>query len=224
MIMISALATFLAVSCLSLPASGWYMNNEGGACVVPDIKFGSYDPIPYFTWSHNIGTKITFACDEGYTLNGPGYAYCRMSGEWTELPKCIPKVQGNVCVLPEKSDNAIYIEPQKSHYKVGDIVTFDCTGYKKIDGHGVSRCGENGRFDPLPPRCVAPRCDPPQAPNYGLISPVRGSYVVGEVINYECEEGFDLIGDVNATCQEDGLFTESSTLCTSKFFKFLAFV
>ena len=59
-------------------------------------------------------------------------------------------------------------------------------------------------------------CDPPQAPENGNFTPSnRTFYFFGEVITYECDEEYGLVGEATAVCMNRTSFAVTPT-CESE--------
>lgn len=64
-------------------------------CVVPDLPSHLHVDSSFA----NIGSSVSFSCDEGYYINGTGGVYCRNNRTWSSnsLPTCISSQKGKPC-------------------------------------------------------------------------------------------------------------------------------
>jgi hypothetical protein len=58
-------------------------------------------------------------------------------------------------------------------------------------------------------------CQNPDAPTNGKVS--GNSYFFGDQIQYECEEGFHLVGNDQAVCSENGTWSAEAPQCKGRF-------
>ncbi|XP_039249726.2 zona pellucida sperm-binding protein 3 receptor-like isoform X2 [Styela clava] len=213
----------LLISCFSCTVFGFFPNdrrNKMVTCEEPNMKNGNHNPkVGFFeNWRQPLFELITFTCNDGFELKGAKRSRCQLNGKWyPEEPTCEP-IEGVgakilPCVLPPVGDH-VDVNPLKATYDTDETVDFACNGFRKSDGFKRTRCGKDGEFHPSPPKCIQPKCPPPQVPSNGAIRPNRTSYSVGEVVNFKCIKGYKLVGKtLNATCGEDGHFTASDAKC-----------
>lgn len=60
-------------------------------------------------------------------------------------------------------------------------------------------------------------CKFPGTPVNGKANHAKSSYAINEVITYECDLGYTLVGHQDIVCQKDGHFSSKVPLCKSKF-------
>lgn len=59
-------------------------------------------------------------------------------------------------------------------------------------------------------------CVFPGNPVKGYTSPTRSFYEIGEEVQFDCEEGYTLVGSQTSECTENGSFDEKLPSCISK--------
>lgn len=64
--------------------------------------------------------------------------------------------------------------------------------------------------------CSGVACKNPGKPASGSIFPVRAMYSVDDVINFKCNDGYQLVGSESAVCGEEGEFSETNPTCQCK--------
>lgn len=152
---------------------------------------------------------VKYRCDEHFELKGAPKAFCAPNGQWTHpVPKCIapkcPKLQA-----PKKGS----LSPVRKEYKVGEMVVFECVKYYQIQGAEKLTCQRNGKWDNPEPICVRITCDPIDPPVDGSLTPDKDSYNVKDVITFECNDNFNLVGSEVSTCLPTGEFSDEAPQC-----------
>ncbi|KAJ8676669.1 hypothetical protein QAD02_012456 [Eretmocerus hayati] len=151
--------------------------------------------IEYVTTEHDrddltilqVGQKLEFKCDAGYTLVGQSVLTCQNNGTWNfERPTCIPmschppkQIQHGRFILAVTNDThetfskrARSRDSTKSQaygntYLIGDIVAFSCKpGFKFEGSHNLIeefklQCRDNGTWIGFVPNCKPRQCSPP---------------------------------------------------------------
>lgn len=155
----------------------------------------------------HLGSICSFECESGYVMNGLSRTRCSNSGEWTNpLPEC-DRVQ---CPL-------LHARPHtkmdcSDHRWFGTECVFSCAvGYSLI-GERIMRCVEDGRWDAGQPYCRLMTCGQ-------LFPPLNGKIKCSDADNYgsecvyECDNGFDILGSNQATCNAQGRWVGGRPLC-----------
>ena len=55
------------------------------------------------------------------------------------------------------------------------------------------------------------------APENGSLDPEEDQYVVDDVVTFNCDDGFELVGSRKLTCQTDGEWTDDEPTCEREF-------
>ncbi|XP_030637838.1 sushi domain-containing protein 4-like isoform X1 [Chanos chanos] len=153
------------------------------------------------------GTVIEYFCDEGYNLKGDyRYLTCQ-NGEWDGPMQisCLP-IQGCARPFPIQHGTMNLSETNRGSYPLGTVLQYSCDPGYTLDGSSSITCTRESAWSPGPPRCVRTNlCRPPFEPENGGYtchpSPC-GRLTQGTVIEYFCDEGYNLKGDYRyLTCQ-----------------------
>ena len=158
----------------------------------------------------HVGAEIIFSCNPGFTLNGAGRVVCGESGMWSAS---VPVCEANSCIKPEVLHGYVIGEP---NYQIGDIIEIGCeTGYK-IQGRSTLECLANQEWSLPPPLCNVVKCQPPLLDN-GLIKGEHhdGNYSLGLNIQFECRDGYELVGETDTVCQSDGRWSNIIPKCNA---------
>ncbi len=84
-------------------------------------------------------------------------------------------------------------------------------GYDLV-GPGTITCGPEGKWTGYVPTCKAITCPSPLPPLNGRVMD-NGHYLVGNTVQYICNEGFVLIGEPIIRCTEAGLWSHAPPFC-----------
>ncbi|XP_071820760.1 complement receptor type 2-like [Apostichopus japonicus] len=170
-------------------------------CLKQDDNITCQDPpsMDHASWSRNVA-KVTYTCNEGYSLEGDGEIVCSEDGSWSRirgqclLPTCDP---------PGRSENLIQIGLD---YSVSATVYYECTAGYTLQGTSTRTCLGNRTWSGSNPSCLANNC-PPLVPgtNLTIQRSGTGNYIVHDVVTFACVEGFFLKtpGPIHCTCQTD---------------------
>ena len=114
----------------------------------------------------------------------------------------------------------------------GSTATYECdAGYVLVGGEETRTCQENGQWSGTAPTCnskssvcfsgkssIVDACILTVVDCGSLASPTNGQVSLttttfGSTATYECDTGFNLIGDMERTCQENGQWTGGAPTC-----------
>ncbi|XP_035208197.1 sushi, von Willebrand factor type A, EGF and pentraxin domain-containing protein 1-like [Stegodyphus dumicola] len=95
----------------------------------------------------------------------------------------------------------------------GSIATFFCG---KDDVYGTSKCLETGDWSASMPSCSKGLCEPPVAPENGMIVIKPSVPSIGSIVSYACQEGFRLQGVQTTRCLETLEWTFAAPKCLRK--------
>ncbi|XP_013379039.1 P-selectin-like [Lingula anatina] len=157
-----------------------------------------------------VGGQINYTCQAGYQLTGfEGSITCNSDGNYSvdaSVGTCVALSCSNYTL---NSNNHVTGNDTSGSYVYGTVIEFTCEdGYELVGGGGATtklvRCNASGArvdWDSTVPTCQAFSCS-----NYTLNSnnhvtgnDTSGSYVYGTVIEFTCEDGYELVGGGGAT-------------------------
>ena len=154
------------------------------------------------------GSKAMYKCNRGYTLHGSEMVECLANGTWYPMAdtECLPVDCGEPPTV--RYSNTWY-----NSTALGARAEFECsTGYE-ISGSKIIHCREDGRWSNHLPQCRPVNCPRPIQPVNGGIE--GSDYSFASEITYECDAGFNLIGQAVRRCQADATWSGSEPICTS---------
>ena len=95
--------------------------------------------------------------------------------------------------------------------KQGTLLTYNCDpGYEIVSVDKVL-CGSRGQWIKPMPKCKTVLCQPPKNVANGRTS--FGGTTFGEVVIYKCKKGHYLLGPLNSTCTEIGVWEPPAPKC-----------
>ncbi|KAL4233499.1 hypothetical protein ACF0H5_008180 [Mactra antiquata] len=162
--------------------------SDCGILAIPNGRFNASSGTTY-------GESAQLSCNTGYTLSGDTDVTCLSSGSWNGSATCTIVDCGTPSI-----DNAELAEaPKGTTY--GEVALLSCsTGYL-LDGASFVTCQADGNWSTLP-TCNVIECGDP--------TPVNGessgdtNFTYNSLVQISCNDGFDITGNSNITCQADG--------------------
>ncbi|KAH3889331.1 hypothetical protein DPMN_013385 [Dreissena polymorpha] len=156
-------------------------------------------------------SQAEFECDIGYSLSGNKTRTCtdtgRATGVWAGTsPTCVIKDCG---LLTAPGNGTI---DTQTGTKYQSVTLFYCnTGFDLI-GVSSTKCGADGVWDSVKPRCQIKDCLSLAAPANGNINLPQGTTYSANV-TYTCNIGYTLNGIASRICQSTGQWTNSPPTC-----------
>ncbi|XP_013383226.1 sushi, von Willebrand factor type A, EGF and pentraxin domain-containing protein 1 [Lingula anatina] len=164
----------------------------------PELKHGE------MTGDHGYGGHMLYKCNSGYRLVGDYRRECLADGTWSvTAPICEPLK----CSKPTIPDG--YVNGQ--NFILGSIIQYGCNTNFELIGNDTRECLENQTWSGVAPFCEVIRCSVPKAVANGMI--MLNGYKVGEVAEYKCNNGYEIIGSAKRTCQNDKTWSGSDPSC-----------
>uniref|UniRef100_A0A3Q1IA57 Sushi domain-containing protein n=1 Tax=Anabas testudineus TaxID=64144 RepID=A0A3Q1IA57_ANATE len=191
-------------------------------CGPPVIPNGRWTPqLKMYEPNKNIQIR----CNEGYNAV-VSQLTCRKgqwkTGEVTPPIFCTPSLKS--CKPPPKVDNAVVMESYQSEYLSGSEVTYQCKDDLRLEaeGGGTIRC-QDGEWENKNIECTSTKaqyqqgdviyftcetvkpCELPDDIPNGYYRIIKGEeFVFGAVIQYVCNEGYQMVSKVSSrTCMLD---------------------
>ncbi|XP_070967449.1 complement decay-accelerating factor-like isoform X3 [Oncorhynchus clarkii lewisi] len=155
------------------------------------------------------GSEVLFQCTNGYMKAQGSESITCTSGEWSTL-ELICKQKD--CGAPKEMPHLTY-EFYKEGTLFGASARAICDKGYQVQGSSYRQCyatGWSGRS-----RCEVVTCEEPIDIMNGMISekPDKQFPEYGDVIQYSCDEGYTLIGNISIECEEDGEYNSFPPAC-----------
>ncbi|XP_070564050.1 zonadhesin-like [Ptychodera flava] len=164
------------------------------------------------------GAKVSYYCDDGYQLYDGNTNACIeelsitcSDGSWTNsMPLCVQK-----CNNPGVPEHGYQKEGYQYPVCHGTELSFACTEKHNLVGEDTIKCTD-GEWSAALPLCT-PCCDDPGTPDNGHVLDDHAYPVdAGTIVRYCCDEGYDLVGETAARCNEDGEWTSQPPVCVGR--------
>ncbi|XP_073904852.1 complement factor H-related protein 1-like isoform X3 [Castor canadensis] len=160
--------------------------------------------------THLEGETVQILCNRGYSLqNNEKTISCTERG-WSTPPVCISTLKS--CDFPQIKHGRLYYEDRHKPYfpaPIGKRYGYYCD-YNYVtpsNSHwDYIYCTKEGWVPAVPCRnssCV----NPPQVKNATIVSRQMDKYPPGEKVRYECNQPFEIFGEVEVMCL-NGTWTE----------------
>jgi len=189
----------------SWSASGPEPKCTQSKCPSPQrVSGGSYRSV---TGSYTVGSLVTYTCYSGYKLaeNLTNSITCQTDKTWTQpLPVCNRKDCGAVKEIEGGK------KPSYTETTYNSRATFECIEGYNLYYNGVAvrtptrsvGCGSSGSWGKLP-ECRPKDCGyPSKMSNAQRFT--EGKHLFGQSVYYECNHGYEMIGNATITCKATG--------------------
>ncbi|KAK9871009.1 hypothetical protein WA026_009969 [Henosepilachna vigintioctopunctata] len=158
-------------------------------------------------YQNEVTKTVEYNCNIGFLVEGLNSSFCRDDGSWSDVDVTCNRVS---CGYPSMLDHGFVVQ---KNYLFGDEAIFDCeTGYY-LNGSSSISCGENGLFEESMPKCIRITCNAPDA-NAIKNGKVYGkNNFFGDILRFECDQGFILNGSSFITCGKEGVWSSEFPEC-----------
>lgn len=166
------------------------------------------------------GVTIFYSCFPGFLLVGNNHLTCEERGWSSSEPTCAPAD----CGLPPHIDFGDYIKLKGSPIEDGtqlvvdssflhsSMVQYHChSGYEVITGAVVLMCQEDGTWNGTAPTCAPAQCETPPNPEHGSVMVTHSE--LGSLVEYSCEEGYELHGQTVRQCISGSQWSDGAPRC-----------
>ncbi|KGL83809.1 Complement component receptor 1-like, partial [Tinamus guttatus] len=164
--------------------------------------------------SYSYKDSITFECDPGYSMVGSQTVSCLEDSTWhPPKPACVKSPEDG-CAAPEITGGKLI--PLKTKYSKGESVEIKCDAQCTLpDGTAETTAMCEGReMWSLLQNCTCGAVVPPPYIPYGrIISGLKPSYSVGDVITIECYAGYTLHGEANIRYAGENMWIPEPPTC-----------
>ncbi|XP_029470754.1 sushi, von Willebrand factor type A, EGF and pentraxin domain-containing protein 1 [Rhinatrema bivittatum] len=153
---------------------------------------------------YDFGQQAQYHCNEGYILHGLPKLTCQADGTWdAKFPYC-ERVN---CGPPEDISHAFL---NGSNFSYDEYIRYVCFPGYELHGSPQRQCLSNGLWSGKPPLCLPCTCPAPIIQN-GVI--IGEDFSCGEVVTFQCHEGFKLLGPTSIKCEAAGKWSSGFPYC-----------
>ncbi|XP_042655840.1 complement receptor type 1 isoform X2 [Tyto alba] len=181
---------------------------EAIGCVTPEVQNGKVHGLQS---SYKAGETLHFDCDAGYAAENRYETQCQPGGTWDPPVLLCERVRP--CPMPPQIANGHHNSQDKAFFTMGMFVTYTCDPGYYLVGNAAVFCRVSGNWSQPGPRCEVTVCINPYIANgrqveaQGLIS------APGEMVTFQCHDGYSLQGSAQVFCQEDGSWDPPVPVC-----------
>ncbi|KAK3545348.1 hypothetical protein QTP70_004069 [Hemibagrus guttatus] len=174
---------------------------------------------------HKFGVTIFYSCFPGFLLVGQSHLTCEEHGWSSSVPTCTPAD----CGLPPHIDFGDYFKiqdpsaeltgdkpadtpsPADTSFLHGTMVEYRCHAGYEMNGRVALVCQEDGTWNGTAPKCVPAKCNTPPHPEHG--SATVTDTVLGRLVEYSCDEGYELDGPTVQQCISGHQWSNEAPQC-----------
>ncbi|XP_060561264.1 P-selectin-like [Ruditapes philippinarum] len=144
---------------------------------------------------------------------------CSDRGTWMNIPTCVPKgnkenIEFNCGQLPLPSNGTIiYVSNTTTFTSKAEYV---CDNGYQVNGSDSIKCKDTGFWSDNTTYCQIKDCEQVSPPSNGEIILHQNSTVYGSNASYICDEGYNMKGQANITCEASGSWDYNTTYCEIK--------
>ncbi|XP_060582617.1 sushi, von Willebrand factor type A, EGF and pentraxin domain-containing protein 1-like, partial [Ruditapes philippinarum] len=191
------------------PNGDWDYESEPPHCVIsgcPDLPKIT-NGLASETGS-GVGSIVTYRCNDGYRLQGPGQRTCEKDGSWSGSD---PYCRLILCAVPPFVEHAIPFNAL-TQYLLNSKARYVCeTGYELSAGDSSLTCSASGTWEGFIPTCSLVQCgEPMKVPNSKVSV---ASYNFKGEAQYLCDLGYRVKGSSIITCEKNGNWLEATPEC-----------
>ncbi|XP_067948519.1 sushi, von Willebrand factor type A, EGF and pentraxin domain-containing protein 1-like [Watersipora subatra] len=175
----------------------------------PSVSMGSYRI--YYGSGYAVGSIVTYTCYSGYNISEPSEITCLANQSWSQpLPVCTKKD----CGIPPLGDGLNVSYTTTDYYSRAEYtcqVGYDLysNGYRQRSPSYFARCLSTGLWGTIP-TCQPKNCGyPSQIRNGEVFSSGLHQYM--DVTVYECNHGYQLVGNRTSSCLAEGSWSTAPT-------------
>lgn len=154
---------------------------------------------------------VTWICDEGFQIEGPGNSTCLLSGEWSVMA---PRCRRISCGPPELPD---YASIEGGDFLYAATANYTCKEGYELQGESILTCEANGKWSSNPPVCEAVSCGPLELPEHLQVRFITAEHnkphSFGSTASYSCAYGYQMTGGEYQVCEADGNWSGSIPKC-----------
>nr|XP_018667880.1 sushi, von Willebrand factor type A, EGF and pentraxin domain-containing protein 1-like isoform X2 [Ciona intestinalis] len=160
------------------------------------------------TDGENFDSSCRFTCDIGYRLVGSISRTCLESGEWNGISTSC------VIITCAKMDIPAHGSVEcTSNNNYQSICTFACNNGYELIGSEVRTCQATRSWSGIAVTCAMVTCPALTSPSHGSIK-CDNQHHFNSSCNFNCREGYTLVGSQTRNCQANRAWTGNTTSCS----------
>ena len=161
-----------------------------------------------------------YICHRGFELVGSAELMCTENSAWSTRPPSCVRV---TCPPPDYVPHTVI---RSTGYEFESKLEYDCIrGFALQSGNLSRECTSDGSWSGAAPVCVSVAACPKPDIAHGFIASTTGDqsieqhvininrFVAGIIVDVDCEEGFELIGERTVTCLDNSTWSSPIPTC-----------
>ncbi|XP_046845736.1 sushi, von Willebrand factor type A, EGF and pentraxin domain-containing protein 1-like isoform X2 [Xenia sp. Carnegie-2017] len=159
--------------------------------------------------SHQLGTRLLLSCKPGHR-----------SPVAIGLMRCVSvgwRLQTNrfMCIAKSCGDPGSPRNGRKSglSYSFKDVVHYSCDSCYELSGASYRQCLSDGSWSDQLPQCTRKTCADPGDLRHGIRQLSSQPIYCGSFVEYTCDIGYKLDGNLRQTCLSNGKWSGSKPTC-----------
>nr|XP_023016002.1 sushi, von Willebrand factor type A, EGF and pentraxin domain-containing protein 1-like [Leptinotarsa decemlineata] len=210
--------------CIGIQCTAFKQPDNSDLIIMSEQSYETFSDQAKF----EIGTQIEVVCDVEAELIGESVITCLENGTWDfEPPECnlkeppkAPKLDCPIDQVPKAPING-YIDLD-SLYAAGNVTTnfieYKCKFGYKLKGENTTTCIIDGYWTEPNISCDPVKCG--KLPTFKNMKPLQvakdGSYHFGNVVSFECDDGYKMFGNKVIRCTPSGKWSKMQGKCLKK--------
>ena len=156
--------------------------------------------------NYSVGAVVTYDCIVGYILIGTTSRTCLVNGSWSGI---VPTCRIISCGDPGTPNNGSRI---LSGTGLLSTVEYNCDEGHILVGSSIRECLRNETWSDDTPECELVDCGSPDIPNPAGVVFISNT-TVGSSVIYTCLGGYDLVGEPERVCLNNGTWSGEVPSC-----------
>ncbi|KAG8038155.1 hypothetical protein G9C98_006480, partial [Cotesia typhae] len=172
--------------------------------------------------NYQVGATVAYSCNAGSLLIGPATRTCLDTGFYNEFPPVCKSIE---CGFPASIKHGEYTLINNTVTYLSQVL-YSCEDGYEMTGRARLTCDIDERWNGPPPRCEPIRCDPPPLVSHSTIQldemnadnnldnkNTNRSLIVGSIVTYTCDKGYQVSGSRQILCLPTGLYDHPAPVC-----------
>lgn len=141
-------------------------------------------------------STASYTCNSGYYMQGQDLLECLEKGNWEPVaPVCRPVSCGRPAEIPHGT-------VRSTRVTFNSVASYHCDQGYRLIGVAERTCLASTSWSGSLPACKPISCGKPEIIDNGQIT--GRDYILGSIVEYSCNEGYQLSGISERRCREDG--------------------
>ncbi|CAG5134438.1 unnamed protein product, partial [Candidula unifasciata] len=160
--------------------------------------------------SYLFDDQINVTCNIGYRLVGSEHKICEASGVWSGADSACEQLfcSEPPVILGTTSNATVGLDL----YQVYSVIAYQCGKGHVMNGTGLKTCEPSAVWSDNYLECFPVTCLTVESIQNGLV--IGEAYTYLSTVEFVCNEGFELVGNSSAQCNENGSWNSEIPYCS----------